>query len=153
MASSPGKPRSCTGPILFTRTGAFFLKTLMEVAQKTQKFQIQLVWVSDYPFGVNIGIFFFCFLFHSFSENSPSSFTNREAAVIHFSPLMADDNQMGCAGVWLTLRSHQAWLLPVLLNTLILAIKPAECQHFPWKLFRKSLWRPNSYKIQIKCST
>lgn len=38
MASTPGKPRSCTGPILFIKTGGFFLKTLMEVAKKNQKF-------------------------------------------------------------------------------------------------------------------
>lgn len=58
MASTPGKPRSCTGPILFIRTGGFFLKTLMEVAKKNQKFQIQPVWVSDYPFWVNIKGYF-----------------------------------------------------------------------------------------------
>lgn len=81
MVSTPGKMRSCTGPILFTVTRGLFLKTFTEVAKKNQKFQIQLVQVREKPFLGHQGIFASCFLFHPFSEYSPSSFSNREAAV------------------------------------------------------------------------
>lgn len=59
MASSPGKPRSCTGPILFTRTGGFFLKTPTEVAKKNKKITNSTgLGIRLYPFWVNIWGYF-----------------------------------------------------------------------------------------------
>lgn len=92
MASSPGKLRSCTGLILFTRTGGVFLKILTEVAKKNKKIPNSTSPDARFPLlGKYQRIFSSSFFSHLFSEYNPSSFSNREAAVIHFSPLMVDD--------------------------------------------------------------